>query len=272
MRADTVPVAADIDPGHHITTEIFGLTVNADTLWSTGIAGAIVIGLGLWMRVKITSKVPSKIQVFWEAITDSVTRQVEASLGKVNPFVVPLAISLFVFILIANWLHTIPSDHKLVAPTADVNLTYALALLVIVGVHTYSIRQRGWGGYVKHYFQPNPLMFPINLIEELVKPFTLALRLFGNIFSGGIMVLLIGLLPSYLLWGPNAAWKLFDLFIGLIQAFIFALLTILYFGMAAAPHLEERADEEEKPADEEEKPADEEEKRAEAEPQLEGAH
>jgi F-type H+-transporting ATPase subunit a len=274
MRADTVPVAADIDPGHHITTEVFGLTVNADTIWSTVIAGLIVILLGLWMRAKITSKVPSKIQVFWEWITEAVTTQVEASLGKVNPFVVPLAIALFVFILTANWLHAIPSDHKLVAPTADVNLTYALALLVIVGVHIHSVRQRGWGGYVKHYFQPNPIMFPINLIEELVKPFTLALRLFGNIFSGGIMVLLIGLLPSYLLWGPNAAWKLFDLFIGLIQAFIFALLTILYFGMAGETHEDEH---DEKPADEakpadEEKQADAEKKRAEAEPQLEGAH
>jgi F-type H+-transporting ATPase subunit a len=268
MRADTVPTAAEIDPGHHITFTFLGMTWNADTMWSTVIAGAIVIGLGLWMRVKITSKVPSKIQVFWEAITDTVTRQVEASLGRVNPFVVPLAISLFVFILVANWLHIIPSNHKVPAPTADVNLTYALGLLVIVGVHVHSVRRRGWGGYAKHYFQPNPLMFPINLIEELVKPFTLALRLFGNIFSGAIMVLLIGLLPSYLLWGPEAVWKLFDMFIGLIQAFIFALLTILYFGMAGETHDDEHHEE---PAGDE-KSDDDKKDRAEVEPQLEGAN
>lgn len=260
MRADTVPLAADIDPGHHITAEILGFTVNADTMWSTGAAGLIVILLGFWMRAKITSKVPSKIQIFWESITEAVTSQVEASLGKVNPFVVPLAIALFVFILTANYLHAIPTEHKVVAPTADVNLTYALALLVIVGVHVHSIRQRGWGGYAKHYFQPTWIMFPINLIEEIVKPFTLALRLFGNIFSGGIMVLLIGLMPSYLLWGPNAAWKLFDLFIGLIQAFIFALLTILYFGMAGETHEDEHHEE---PSESPAKRAD--------EPQLEGA-
>lgn len=263
MRADTVPVAeTDIHlPSDHITAEIFGLTVNADTMWSTGIAGLIVILLGFWMRAKVTSKVPSKIQIFWESITEAVTSQVEASLGKVNPFVVPLAIALFVFILTANWLHAIPSEHKLPAATADVNTTYALALLVIVGVHVYSIRQRGLGGYVKHYFQPSPIMFPINLIEEIVKPFTLALRLFGNIFSGGIMVALIGLMPAYLLWGPNAAWKLFDLFIGLIQAFIFALLTILYFGMAGETHDD---DHHEEPSESSPKRAD--------EPQLEGAH
>jgi F-type H+-transporting ATPase subunit a len=235
----SVQAAPDITIGHHITVEFLGMTFNADTIWSTAIAGIIVIALGFWMRKKLTSAVPSKIQLFWETLIDSVTRQVEASLGHVNPFVIPLAVALFVFILIANWLHVIPSGddpHYLPAPTADVNLTYALGLLVIVGVHIYSVRRRGIKGYVKHYFEPYPILFPINVLEELVKPFTLALRLFGNIFSGGILVTLIGLFPLWLLWGPNAVWKLFDMFVGLIQAFIFALLTILYFGMAGERH------------------------------------
>ena len=227
---------SEIEIGHHVTVEFLGLTFNADTIWTTVLAGAIVLGLGFWMRAKITSEVPSKIQIIWELITETVTEQVEQSLGKVNPFVIPLAIALFTFILAANWLHLIPSGddpHLLPAPTADVNLTYALGLLVIVGVHVFSIRQRGFKKYAKHYFEPYAALFPINLIEELVKPFTLALRLFGNIFSGAIMVSLIGLFPAWILWGPNALWKSFDLFVGLIQAFIFALLTILYFGMAA---------------------------------------
>ena len=235
----SVQAAPDITIGHHITVEFLGMTFNADTIWSTAIAGIIVIALGFWMRKKLTSAVPSKIQLFWETLIDSVTRQVEASLGHVNPFVIPLAVALFVFILIANWLHVIPSGddpHYLPAPTADVNLTYALGLLVIVGVHIYSVRRRGIKGYVKHYFEPYPILFPINVLEELVKPFTLALPLFGNIFSGGILVTLIGLFPLWLLWGPNAVWKLFDMFVGLIQAFIFALLTILYFGMAGERH------------------------------------
>ncbi|HLL09302.1 MAG TPA: F0F1 ATP synthase subunit A [Nocardioidaceae bacterium] len=242
--SDGVHAAPDITIGHHVTVEFLGFTLNADTIWSTAIAGMIVIGLGFWMRSKITSGVPSKIQVIWEALIGAVTRQVEASLGHINPFVVPLAVALFAFILIANWLHAIPSGddpHYLPAPTADVNLTYALGLLVIVGVHVFSIQRRGLKGYIKHYFQPYPILFPINLLEELVKPFTLALRLFGNIFSGGILVTLIGLFPLWILWGPNAVWKLFDMFVGLIQAFIFALLTILYFGMAGERHDEEEA-------------------------------
>ena len=79
-------------------------------------------------------------------------------------------------------------------------------------------------------------MAPLNFIEELIKPFTLALRLFGNIFASGIMIALLGLLPYYALWAPTVVWKLFAMFIGVIQAFIFALLTILYFGMAAEGH------------------------------------
>lgn len=243
---------SEIKIGDHVTVELFGLTFNADTIWTTVLAGAIVLGLGFWMRAKITSAVPSKIQILWELITETVTEQVEQSLGKVNPFVIPLAIALFTFILAANWLHLIPSGddpHLLPAPTADVNLTYALGLLVIVGVHVFSIRQRGFKKYAKHYFEPYAALFPINLIEELVKPFTLALRLFGNIFSGGIMVSLIGLFPFWFLWGPNVIWKSFDLFVGLIQAFIFALLTILYFGMAADhddEHDEPAADEQER--------------------------
>lgn len=240
-----VPVAeSDIQIGHHVTVELFGLTFNADTIWSTAVAGVIVILLAFWLRAKITSGVPTKIQVIWEALIGWVTRQVEASLGHVHPFVVPLAVALFAFILIANWLEIIPSGedpHYLPAPTADVNLTYALAFLVIIGVHVMGIRRRGLKAYVKHLFEPYPILFPINLIEEIVKPFTLALRLFGNMFAGGLMIALIGLMPLYLLpFGWNAGWKLFDMFIGVIQAFIFALLTIIYFGVAGETHEEEK--------------------------------
>ena len=235
-----VPVASgEIEIGHHETVDAFGLTFNADTIWTTLLAGAIVVGLGLVVRSRATSGVPGKLQLIWETLVDTVNRQVEQNLGRVHPFVVPLALGLFTFILVANWFELIPSGedpHLLPPPTADVNLTYALGLLVIVGVHVHSIRQRGAKGYVKHYFEPYWVLFPINVIEEIVKPFTLALRLFGNIFSSGIMLTLIGLFPVWFLWGPNGLWKVFSLFVGLIQAFIFALLTILYFGMAGDTH------------------------------------
>ena len=225
-----VEAIGTIDVGHHVTTQIGGWTFNLDTIWSSALAALIVLGLGVWMRTKITRDVPSRIQLTWESAVSTIENQVEQSMGlRTAPFVVPLAVALFFFILIANWIELIPSGDRLVAPTSDVNTTYALALLVIILMHAVSVRRNGPGNYVRHYFRPSPVLFPINFVEELVKPFTLALRLFGNIFSGTILIALIGLFPAWLSWAPTSVWKIFDLFIGVIQAFIFALLTILYF-------------------------------------------
>jgi F-type H+-transporting ATPase subunit a len=239
-----VLAAGKIEIGNHPQGHFAGMTFNLDTIWVSLIAGAIVVILGFWAKRRLTQAntdhVPSKIQLLWEIIVGQVNTQVEANLGVVHPVVVPLAVALFFFILICNWMELIPSEpgsvHLLPAPTADTNLTYALALLVIVGVWVYGIREKGVKGYFKHFLEPFPILLPLNVIEELIKPVTLALRLFGNIFAGGIMLALIGLIPIYAGWAPNIIWKLFDMFIGGIQAFIFALLTVLYFGMAGAGH------------------------------------
>jgi F-type H+-transporting ATPase subunit a len=226
-------LADDIEPGLHHTGSLFGLTFNLDTILSTVIAGAIVIGLGLLVARNASARKPSGMQLAFESVTDQVESQVESTLGIKNaPFVVPLAMALFLFILIANWLSVIPTPgHPEYLPPAasDINFTLALALVVIVTMHFVGVRRKGFGGYYHHLFQPSWVLFPINLIEELAKPVTLALRLFGNIFSGTIMISLIALFPAYILWAPNVVWKTFDLFIGAIQAFIFALLTVLYF-------------------------------------------
>ena len=256
------PLAIEIHPGEHPTGHFLGMTFNLDTIWVTVVAGAIVVAAGFWARAQLTKDtedhVPTKLQILWETIIDQVTQQVEANLGKANPFVIPLAVALFFFILIANWIEVIPTElnthvHLLPSPTADTNLTYAMAFLVIGGVWTYGVRQRGLKGYLKHFLEPYPVLLPLNILEELVKPITLALRLFGNIFAGGIMLGLIAglvsLAPANIPIGGvlaavmNVVWKLFDtLFLGGLQAFIFALLTVLYFGMATA-HDEDHGDE-----------------------------
>jgi F-type H+-transporting ATPase subunit a len=228
-------VAIDITVGEHIEWHVFGVVLHGDTIISTLVAGAIVIGLGLWIRHRISVRQPGGLQLFYETVTNQVETQVEETMGiKTAPFVVPLAMALFLFILFANWLSILPVVHHgshevLPPPASDVNLTYALALLVIVLMHVTGIRKKGFRGYYHHLVTPSVAMLPINIIEELVRPVTLALRLFGNIFSGVIMVTLIGLFPPFILWAPDVIWKLFDMFIGLIQAFIFGLLTILYF-------------------------------------------
>jgi F-type H+-transporting ATPase subunit a len=225
-------LAADIEVGHHKTVEFLGLTLNIDTVISTIVAGLIVLGAGLYMARRASSGRPSKLQLAFETIVDAIEKQVASSMGTVAPFVVPLAFTLFMFILIANWLELIPSGGYLEAPSADINFTLALALIVIVWMHITAIRKKGLRSYLRHYAEPYPALIPLEIIGEIVKPFTLALRLFGNIFAGGVMLAIIGLIPSWLLWLPNGLWKGFDLIIGAIQAFIFALLTILYFGFA----------------------------------------
>ena len=235
---------AAIEVGHHETAKWFGLTVNTDTVLATAIAAVIVIALAFFLRAKVTSTgVPGGVQLFWEAITVQLRDQIETAIGmKIAPFVLPLAVTLFVFILVANWLSVLPvqytdgtgATHELLKPPAsDINFVLALALFVFICYHAAGIWRRGIIGHpVKLLKGHVAFLAPINLVEELAKPISLSLRLFGNMFAGGILVALIALFPPWILWLPNAIWKSFDLFVGAIQAFIFALLTILYFSQS----------------------------------------
>ena len=123
-------------------------------------------------------------------------------------------------------MHPGSSGAILPAPTGDVNLPLALVAFVIIWVHIESLRARGFTGYFKHYFKPFAALAPINVIEEITKPITMTFRLFGNIFSGGLfVVVLLTLLPVYVTWPFEIAWKFFDTgLLGTIQAFIFMLL------------------------------------------------
>jgi F-type H+-transporting ATPase subunit a len=233
-------LAANLEVGHHRTVVVGGLTFNIDTIWATLIAALIVLGAAFYMARRASSGRPSKLQLAFETIVDAVEKQVKSSMGDVAPFVVPLAVTLFIYILIANWLAIIPSRGYLEPPSADINFTLALGLYVIVWVHIAHIKQKGWRRYFAHYKHGVPFIAPfLNAIEELVKPFTLALRLFGNVFAGTVMIGIIALLPPVILWLPNVVWKGVDILVAIIQAFIFALLTILYFGFALEPEDEE---------------------------------
>lgn len=243
MTQTFLAAESGIQVGHHTEANWFGLTVNTDTILSTVIAAAIVLGLAFYLRAKVTSTgVPSGVQLFWEALTVQMRNQIESAIGmRVAGFVLPLAVTLFAFILIANWLSVLPvqySDetgiHELLKPAAsDINFVLALALFVFIAYHAAGFWRRGLLGHPKKLLKGHvALLAPINLVEELAKPISLSLRLFGNIFAGGILVALIALFPPWIMWAPNAIWKSFDLFVGAIQAFIFALLTILYFSQS----------------------------------------
>ena len=244
---ETMLADAAIEVGRHKTADWCGHTVNVDTVLSTAIAAVGVMALAFFLRAKFTSSgVPTGVQLFWEAITIQMRDQIETSIGlRIAPFVLPLSVALFVFILVANWLSVLPLQYKdsagtphelLQAPASDINFTLALALFVFAFYHAAGIWRHGLLGYLLKLVKGHiALLAPTNIVEEISKPVSLSLRLFGNMFAGGIMISLIGRFPWFIMWLPNAIWKSFDLFVGAIQAFIFALLTILYFSQSMEP-------------------------------------
>jgi F-type H+-transporting ATPase subunit a len=220
---------------HRGVIHVGGLTVDLDIVWTTAAAAVIVLILGFAMVRKVTSGVPGKLQLFWETITEQVADLADSAIGSQGRRFVGLGVAVGVFILVCNWIAFIPSGDPgwFPPPTSDVNLPLAMAVTVIALVHYNSVRTRGFRGYIHHYFTPYPFLAPINVIEEITKPITMTFRLFGNIFSGVLMItVIVTLIPPYLSWIGLVIWKPFDeLFIGAIQAFIFALLTIMYLGM-----------------------------------------
>ena len=240
----TGPVlAAEIKVGEHEPTFHFlGLTFNGDTMYGTVIAAALTLGFLYYVARKATSEVPNKVQVVTEMVISQARTYIQQAVGHdVPPWLVPLGVSLFFYILFANWLGWFPSGHhpeRLAPPTSDVNFVYALTVTVVL-LYTYLGVKRKGARYVTDWFTVKPaIRRPILVLEQFVNPLSLSLRLFGNIFAGGIMLAVIALLPFYMfpLYGiADWGWRLFDSgLIAPIQAFIYSFLTILYFGFATA--------------------------------------
>jgi F-type H+-transporting ATPase subunit a len=242
MSAPMAIVAATINVGDHPTTRFLGMTFNLDTMYTTVLAALLTVVFLYWVARKATSEVPNKVQVVTEAVVTQARNYIEDAVGHDVPsWLVPLGVSLFFFILFCNWLAWIPSGHhpeRLAPPTADVNTVYAMTVLVVI-LYTYLGVKRKGRRYVTDWFTVKPaIRRPILVLEQIVNPLSLSLRLFGNIFAGGIMLAVIALLPFYLfpLYGlADFGWRLFDSgLIAPIQAFIYSFLTILYFGFATA--------------------------------------
>jgi F-type H+-transporting ATPase subunit a len=238
----TLYAAGQISVGVHPTLRLFGLTFDLDIIASTLVAMVIFLFLGYRMCAKATDGVPGKLQIIWEFMVGLVDDLAVSVMGERGKRFVPVGVTLFLFILICNWMSFIPTSMQpgisgdiLPAPTGDVNLPLAMALLVIVWVHFESFRARGFRGYFRHYRDPYVALAPINVIEEITKPVTLTFRLFGNVFSGVIMIaVMTTLLPIYVVPFAEFLWKPFELFIGAIQAYIFMLLAVMYFGFATS--------------------------------------
>jgi len=200
-------------------------------LW-TWIAMAVVIGLFALASIGANVRKPTKAQNFLEYIYDFIgsflNERFEEEKKRREVFF--LLIALFLFILVSNILGLIPFAHS---ATNDANTTLGLALIVFAVVHAQGVRYRGGVGHVSSFFKPYAVLVLFTLLETFTSPLTLGLRLFGNIFAGEVLLLVIGFLVP---WLGTIPFMGLEVFIGGIQAFIFAMLTLVFIVTAVTPH------------------------------------
>ncbi len=253
---------------HHLTNNSVGegfWTFHLDTIIVSVMLGMLIIGVAMRLGKQLETGTPGGFQNFVESILDFVSVNVRDAFPGHNPLIAPLALTIFLWVWLMNFMDLIPVDlfpylfqlitgdshaYLKIVPTTDLNTTLAMSLTVFCLIVFYSIKIKGVWGYTKMFlFHPFGKFFvPVNiimtLIEEVSKPLSLALRLFGNLFAGELVFLLIALIggtlavgAAALFWAPlqvilDLAWLIFHLLVITLQAFIFMVLTIVYLGMA----------------------------------------
>ncbi len=244
-------------------------TLNLDTLFFSLFSGIIVAALMYFGARKVTTGVPGKLQNFAELMLEFADNQVKDCFHGKNNLIGPLALTIFLWVFVMNFMDIVPVDilpyvaqlggvHNLkVVPTNDLNMTFGLSLSVFILIIYYSIKIKGAKGFIKELtLQPfnHPVFIPFNLLLELVgliaKPISLALRLFGNLYAGELIFILIALLTlnaaTSSLIGTTTlgvaqfilslAWSIFHILVITLQAFIFMVLTIVYLSLAHEEH------------------------------------
>ncbi len=213
-----------------LPTEVWpGMVFNVQTIYMSWLTMAIV-AIILIAATRNSKLVPGNLQIFVESIFDLVGSMAGENLGeKGRKMMGPFFLTLFMYIFVGNEIGLIPQIFEplhlhITSPTADLNTTLGLGLLVITLVYVIGIARNGLAHF-KHFFQPSIFMFPIHLLDEALKPFTMAFRLFGNIVAGEIMLVVLYQLTP---WVVPELWVCFSLAIGAIQAMIFTTLGICY--------------------------------------------
>jgi F-type H+-transporting ATPase subunit a len=270
MAAEKATLTSNEYIAHHLNNLHVGhgfWTFHLDTLIMSGLIGSIVFGL-LWYTARTaTAGVPGRLQAFVEIVTGMVDKQVKDTFHAKSELVTPLAITVFIWIFCMNAIDLIPVDfipivldqfgvhHFKPVPTTDPNATFAMSLTVFSLIIVFNLKFKGIGGFVHEVFTVpfGPWLAPVNfvlrVIEEIAKPISLALRLFGNMFAGEVLFILIVLLAG--VWdgfnlGSSASffghvllslgWGIFHILIITLQAFIFMMLTIVYLSLASESH------------------------------------
>ncbi len=238
-------------------------TLHIDTLIMSVLLGLLVMGLVWLVARKATSGVPTKGQAFVELVFGFVDDQVKNIFhGDRHRFIAPTALTVFLWVfamnamdflpvdIFATLMHALGFEHWRAVPTSDINTTFALALAVWILMIFFAIKVKGLGGWLHElFFAPFgtklwvlPLNFLFNLIEYVSKPLSHSLRLFGNMYAGEVIFLLLGMWAATGLTGTAAAailgagWSIFHILIVALQAFIFMMLTVVYLAMAHESH------------------------------------
>ena len=210
--------------GTHAVQQLLGMQVNMDTIFTTWLT-ALIVFLVVFAASRGKKLVPTGVQNCVEILVEGLLSQFEKNVGPKYRQVVPALLTLFLFILTANQLGLLPTEHLTASPTSDINTTLGLALAVTLLIHVLFIANQGVGKWIKHFFEPFPVFVFINLVEEISRPVTLAMRLFGNILAGEIRLeLLYALCP----WLIPIIWIAFSVFVGCVQAYIFTTLSSVY--------------------------------------------
>jgi len=242
---------------HHLTPLSVGegfWTLHLDTLFFSAVLGALFIWFFKSVAEKVTTGVPGLAQNFAEMMIEFVDQQVKDTFHGQSKLIAPLGLTIFCWVFLWNMMDLLPVDllslisslmgieYLRVVPSTDLNATFALSISIFILIIFYSIKIKGVFGFAKELTCTpfGPWMMPFNLllkvVEEIAKPISLALRLFGNLYAGELIFILIALLPAYIQPLLSFPWAIFHILIIVLQAFIFMVLTIVYLSMAHEDH------------------------------------
>lgn len=219
----------DLGKVHQLIVPFFGnnLTFNLEVIAMTWIVIMVLIVFGFF-AVRNRGIIPQRVQIVGELFVSQFYELTEDSLGeKLAKKYWPLICALFMFLLISNWLGIIPHLEE---PTSDLNTPLSLGILGFFVAHYVGIKEKGFKGYISHYFEPFFFMLPLNIIDALSKVVSISFRLFGNIMGGAIIILVVSHL-TYSIVLPPFLNIFFGLFVGTIQAFVFTMLTVTYISL-----------------------------------------
>lgn len=217
-----------LSPDDIVVFSIGAVPVTATIIYTLCVMAVLVLGSRLITRRLRVDEDISLAQNFLEAAVQTINQQIQEISGRDPSPYLPFIGTIFLFILTSNLLSLIPN---FTAPTSSLSTTVALALLVMLAVPLYGISQRGVSGYMRNYLRPSVFMLPFNILAELSRTVALAVRLYGNTMSGAIIgAILLSLIPLFF----PVVMQLLGLITGAIQAYIFAVLAMVYIASASS--------------------------------------